>query len=121
VEAGVERLKQAGIDVVIMDLQYAPAVLKHPLHRDMLRALAKLGKDYGVSLFRRFAVMQHWAQAEQLDFADMLARMGSTQRCELWLHRPPARRCGRRHGLAEHDDVASLALRGAAPQSASAE
>jgi acyl-CoA thioesterase-1 len=76
VEAGIERLKQAGIDLVIMDLQYAPAVLAHPLHRDMVHGIAKLAKEDGVPLFRRFALMRHWVQSAQLDFTSMLAPDG---------------------------------------------
>jgi acyl-CoA thioesterase-1 len=73
VEDGLERLREAGIDVVLMDLQYAPAVLAHPDYRDMEHALSLLAKENGVGLFRRFAVMRYWQRAEQLDFAEMLA------------------------------------------------
>jgi lysophospholipase L1-like esterase len=76
VQAGIARLKEAGIDLVIMDLQYAPAVLAHPLHREMVRSIAKLAKDDDVPLFRRFAVMQYWVRSQQLDFATMLAPDG---------------------------------------------
>ena len=79
VEAGLERLREAGIDVVLMDLQYAPAVLAHPEYRDMEHALSLLAKENGVPLFRRFAVMRHWVHAEQLDFAAMLAPDGLHQ------------------------------------------
>ncbi len=60
VRGGIERLKAAGFDVIIMDMQFAPKVLAHPLYRDMERSLAVLAKELGVPVFRRFALMQHW-------------------------------------------------------------
>jgi hypothetical protein len=62
-----------------MDLQYAPAVLGHAEYRDMERTLSLVAKENGVPLFRRFAVMRHWLQAGQLDFAAMLAPDGLHQ------------------------------------------
>jgi acyl-CoA thioesterase-1 len=76
VQNGIGRLKDAGIDVVLMDAQYAPAVLAHPLYRDMERALATIGKEEGVPVFRRFALMRHWIATEQLDFMTMLSPDG---------------------------------------------
>jgi acyl-CoA thioesterase I len=76
VRGGIERLKGAGIDLVLMDMQYAPAVLVHPAYREMEYGLATLGKEEGVAVFRRFALMRHWRQTEQLDFATMLSPDG---------------------------------------------
>jgi acyl-CoA thioesterase I len=76
VQNGIDRLRDAGIDVVLMDAQYAPAVLAHPLYRDMERALATIGKEDGVPIFRRFALMRHWIATEQLDFETMLSPDG---------------------------------------------
>lgn len=73
VRSGIARLKSAGIDTVIMDAQYAPAVLSHPRYHEMERALALLGKEEGVPVFRRFALMRHWVEAGQLDFAALLS------------------------------------------------
>ena len=57
---GVQRLKSAGIDVILMDIQYAPEVLAHDGYRDMLHAIAAVGIAEGVPVFRRFQVMQSW-------------------------------------------------------------
>ena len=57
---GIQRLKAAGIDVVLMDLQYAPEVLAHAGYHDMLHAIAAAGLAEGVPVFRRFQVMQSW-------------------------------------------------------------
>jgi acyl-CoA thioesterase I len=76
VRGGIMRLKESGIDVVIMDAQYAPEFLAHPGYRSMERALSSLGKEEGVPVFHRFALMHHWVKAGQLDFATMLAPDG---------------------------------------------
>lgn len=57
---GVQRLKAAGIDVILMDVQYAPEVLAHQGYHDMLHAIAAVGIAEGVPVFRRFLVMQSW-------------------------------------------------------------
>jgi hypothetical protein len=54
------RLKSAGIDVILMDIQYAPEVLAHEGYHDMLHAIAAVGIAEGVPVFRRFQVMESW-------------------------------------------------------------
>jgi len=71
--AGVQRLKSAGIDVVLMDIQYAPAVLSHEGYRDMLHAIAAVGVAEGVPVFRRFQVMQSWDETGVLPVRSALA------------------------------------------------
>jgi len=73
VRDGVERLKNAGIDVIIMDMQFAPKVLAHPLYREMERSLAELAKEEGVPVFRRFALMRHWIETGAFAMAGMIA------------------------------------------------
>jgi acyl-CoA thioesterase I len=76
VRNGLVRLKDAGFDVIIMDMQYAPKVLAHPLYREMERSLATVGKEQGIPVFRRFALMQYWIESGRLDFATMLSADG---------------------------------------------
>jgi acyl-CoA thioesterase-1 len=76
VRNGLVRLKDAGFDVIIMDMQFAPKVLSHPLYHEMERSLAVLGKEQGIPVFRRFALMQHWVDSGQLDFTTMLSPDG---------------------------------------------
>ncbi len=57
---GVDRLKAAGIDVVLMDNQRSPMVLAAPEHVAIEAAMAKLAKDEGVQLFSRGALMDQW-------------------------------------------------------------
>jgi len=57
---GIRQMKEAGIDVILMDIQYAPEVLAHDGYRDMLHATAAAAVAEGVPVFRRFQVMQSW-------------------------------------------------------------
>jgi acyl-CoA thioesterase-1 len=73
VRQGVARLKAAGVDVILMDMQYAPRVVERPRYDEMERAIAAIAKEEGVGLFRRFDLMHHWVASEQFSFATMLA------------------------------------------------
>jgi acyl-CoA thioesterase I len=70
---GIERIRAAGADVILMDLQYAPAVLVHAGYRDTLRALAGVARSEDVALFHRFAVMRDWAEEGRMTLAVMLS------------------------------------------------
>jgi lysophospholipase L1-like esterase len=71
--AGIARLKAAEADVLLMDLQYAPAVLLHPGYRDMELVLAGVARSEQVALIRRFAMMRHWAEDGRMTLDVMLA------------------------------------------------
>jgi hypothetical protein len=55
-------------DVILMDLQYTPAVLT-PAKKDkaiaMVESISELARDAGVNVFRRFAFMKGLVQVEQ--------------------------------------------------------
>ena len=76
VKAALQQLRQANIDVVLMDLQYAPMVLTHPGYDEMEHTLSLIGKEEDVPIFPRFAVMRHWVSADKIDMAMMLASDG---------------------------------------------
>jgi lysophospholipase L1-like esterase len=61
---GLARLRQAGIDVVLMDNQRAPRIAAQPGHRDYDALLAAAAAAVpGVALFSRGAAMDAWAAA----------------------------------------------------------
>lgn len=62
VESGVERLRKAGIDVVLMDNQRAPAILASPDHMRIGQALASIAAKTGAGLFGRGRLMDQWQQ-----------------------------------------------------------
>ena len=57
---GIRQMRDAGVDVILMDVQYAPEVLAHEGYRDMEHAIAAAAVAEGVPVFRRFQVMQTW-------------------------------------------------------------
>ncbi|MEO6843331.1 MAG: SGNH/GDSL hydrolase family protein [Bradyrhizobium sp.] len=58
-------------DVILMDLQYVPAVLT-PAKKDktiaMVEAISQLARDAGVNVFRRFAFMKGLCEVEKVSF-----------------------------------------------------
>ena len=60
---GIDRLKNAGIDVVLMDNQRSPAILASPEHAVIEQALAEVGAKEDVPVFSRGALMDAWKQA----------------------------------------------------------
>ena len=73
VEVGIAALRAAGADVILMDLQYAPAVLMHPRYRAMERALWTTAHADGVPLFQRFALMHDWTLHGNMTMSAMIA------------------------------------------------
>jgi len=68
-QEGLARLKRTRADVVLIDAQFAPKVLAKGDTVDASNAyLASVAKKEKISIFRRFAVMRHWQQADGLPF-----------------------------------------------------
>jgi acyl-CoA thioesterase-1 len=70
---GIEELKAAGADVVLIDPQFAPAVNAKAETADMIQQIALAAKQENVDLFRRFAVMRNWYDVQHLAFADFVS------------------------------------------------
>ncbi|WBL79779.1 SGNH/GDSL hydrolase family protein [Bradyrhizobium xenonodulans] len=73
---GVDRLLGAeGIDVILMDLQYVPAVLT-PAKKDkaiaMVEAISQIAHERRVNVFRRFALMKGWHEVAKISFDRMV-------------------------------------------------
>jgi lysophospholipase L1-like esterase len=76
VHDGLVKLREeTQADVVLMDLQYVPAVLT-PAKKDkavaMVEAISELARDAGVNVFRRFAFMKGLYEVEQVSFDRMV-------------------------------------------------
>jgi acyl-CoA thioesterase I len=65
---GIEELKNSGADVVLIDPQFAPAVLAKSETPGMVEQIALAAKEENVDLFRRFAVMRDWHDVQHLSF-----------------------------------------------------
>jgi lysophospholipase L1-like esterase len=73
---GVRRLKASGADVVLMDLQYAPRMLREPDYPDMEAMLGRIANDERVGLFHRFAIMRSWVESGRMTNDEMLSPDG---------------------------------------------
>ena len=70
---GITQLKEAGADVVLIDMQFAPRVLAKPETEGMEDQIAVAAKDESVDLFRRFAVMRNWHDVQHIPFDAFVA------------------------------------------------
>ena len=61
--AGVKRLQDSKVDVVLMDNQKAPAILASPEHLQIDQAMAEVSVSTGARLFARGALMDQWREA----------------------------------------------------------
>src|SRR6516165_7959956 len=76
IRRGVSLMKEDGIDVVLMDLQYARRVLARPAWGEMERAIGEIAHTNHVGLFHRFEIMQEWDHTQQLAPAAMIGPDG---------------------------------------------
>ena len=58
--SGVQRLREAKVDVILMDNQRAPAILASPDHIRIDQAMADVAAAAGAGLFGRGALMDQW-------------------------------------------------------------
>jgi acyl-CoA thioesterase-1 len=65
---GIEQLKGAGADVVLMDMQFAPRVVAKPETAGMEEQIALVAKEANVDLFDRFAIMRNWYEIQHMPF-----------------------------------------------------
>jgi lysophospholipase L1-like esterase len=69
VEDGIARLQARGIDVVLIDPQYVPAVTARSDNAGrMVKLMAEVAKLKNVPLFPRFEVMRQWHEDDKLPF-----------------------------------------------------
>lgn len=73
---GLAMIRRAGIDAILVDLQFAPAVNAKAGTPAMLSLLDHVAKGDHVALFRRFAVMGDWHQRQGLPFARFMTPDG---------------------------------------------
>jgi acyl-CoA thioesterase I len=76
VRKGLARLKAAGVDVVLIDPQYSPTVIRSPNAAAMVRMLRNVAQANNVPVFRRYAIMSHWRTAENMPFNRFIVKDG---------------------------------------------
>jgi lysophospholipase L1-like esterase len=65
---GIDELKAARADVVLIDPQFAPAVIAKSETPGMVEQIALAAKDENVDLYRRYAAMRDWHDVQHLAF-----------------------------------------------------
>jgi lysophospholipase L1-like esterase len=73
IRQGVKRLKATGIDVILMNPQYAPKVIAKPDIDRMVDLINAAAKETNVNLFQRFAMMRYWRLTEDMPFSAFLS------------------------------------------------
>jgi lysophospholipase L1-like esterase len=68
IRQGVERLKAAGIEVVLIDVQYTPVVIEKPGAVPMVELIAAAARRHEIGVFRRFEMMKGWRENVGLPF-----------------------------------------------------
>jgi acyl-CoA thioesterase I len=74
IRVGIARLKEAHMDVILMDPQYAPRILGRPIHKAIVDTIGEVSNDLKVAVFRRFAVMRHWVTSGQYRMEDIISQ-----------------------------------------------
>ena len=70
---GLKRLASMNTDVVLLDPQYAPKVLKDPDAYPMVDLISDIAREKHVNLFRRFALMRYWHETSGVPFETFLS------------------------------------------------
>jgi lysophospholipase L1-like esterase len=70
---GLRRLRAIGADVVLIDPQYAPKVLKDPDAEPMVELIRTIAREEGVPVFRRWAQMKEWKEERNIPFEAFLS------------------------------------------------
>lgn len=83
IAAGLARLSGLAVDVVMMDLQYAPAVLRPDTvvaaTTRMVALIAEAAAKANANVFRRFALMRHWHLDDQIPFDRMISNFDGNE------------------------------------------
>jgi hypothetical protein len=64
---GVTALQQAGVDVVLLNLQYSPRTETMTSASPYLDNMRVVAQQHDIPLFDRFAIMRHWNDAGDFD------------------------------------------------------
>lgn len=73
---GIRKSKDAGIDMVLMDLQWLPREDRYPKYDDYRAVLAKVAKEGEISLFPRYGMMKNWARSKHFSAEEIVGMDG---------------------------------------------
>ena len=70
---GIERIRAAGAEVLLMDLQHAPRIDSLPARDDVLRMMERISRSTRTAMFHRYRLMKGWAATLGKDYSRMVA------------------------------------------------
>jgi len=73
---GIAKVGEAGIDLVMMDLQWLPREDRYPKYDDYRAVLKNTAAEHGVSVFPRYAMMKSWARSKQFTEQELVGMDG---------------------------------------------
>jgi hypothetical protein len=73
---GVNAVKLAGADIILIDPQFAPKVIVKPEAEHMVDLIEVTAKTENVDLFHRFALMRRWHDGDHMTFEDFVSGDG---------------------------------------------
>jgi acyl-CoA thioesterase-1 len=73
---GIKMLKKIGIDVVLIDPQYAPKILTKHDFNGMNALIEVTAKETSVAVFHRFSIMRYWHETRDLPFETFITPDG---------------------------------------------
>jgi len=76
IRAGLAKIRAIGADIVLIDPQFAPKVIAKPDAQRMVNLISTAAKREDVDLFRRFEVMRHWHDVDQIGFETFVSPDG---------------------------------------------
>jgi acyl-CoA thioesterase I len=76
IREGINRIKRAGADVVLIDPQYAPKVIAKVRCGDMVKLINATAKSENVQLFQRYELMRHWHDVGRMPFESFISADG---------------------------------------------
>ena len=75
-QEGIDRIRDAQIDLILMDPQYAPLVTAIPAYSRIVENIEVIGTRNRVPIFHRFALMSHWARTMNAGYSTLIAADG---------------------------------------------
>ena len=76
IHRGIEKIRATGADVVLIDPQFAPQVIKKAEAQRVVEFIAITAKAENVDLFRRFDVMKRWRNDGHMAFESFVSPDG---------------------------------------------
>lgn len=73
---GTRKVEAAGIDLVLMDLQWLPREDRYPKYDEYRAVLTKIATELGVPVFPRYAMMKSWAKSKRFTEEELVGMDG---------------------------------------------